>query len=44
MGEQKEIPTKKYLAYNVFGLMSPEQKLVTYLTEKRLTVSLSFNL
>jgi transposase len=34
IGQQKPIPTKKYLAYNVFGLMSPEQKLVTYLTEK----------
>ena len=34
IGEQKGIPTKKDLAYNVFGLMSPEQNLVTYLTEK----------
>lgn len=34
IGEQKGIPTKKGLAYNVFGLMSPEQNLVTYLTEK----------
>jgi hypothetical protein len=34
IGEQKAIPTKKYLAYNVFRRMSPEQKLVTYLTEK----------
>lgn len=34
IGKQKPIPTKKYLAYNVFGLMSPEQKLITYLTEK----------
>ena len=34
IGEQKPIHTKKYLAYNVFGLMSPEQKLITYLTEK----------
>lgn len=34
IGEQKEIPAKKGLAYNVFGLMSPEQKLTTYVTEK----------
>jgi len=34
MREQKAIPTKKCLAYNIFDLMSPEQKLVTYLTEK----------
>lgn len=34
IGEQTGIPTRKNLAYNVFGLMSPEQKLATYLTEK----------
>ena len=34
IGEQTGIPTRKGLAYNVFGLMSPEQNLVTYLTEK----------
>lgn len=34
IGRQKGIPSKKGLAYNVFGLMSPEQKLVAYLTEK----------
>jgi transposase len=34
IGQQREIPSKKGLAYNVFGLMSPEQNLVTYLTEK----------
>ena len=34
IGEQNAVPSKKYLAYNVFGLMSPEQKLVTYLTKK----------
>ena len=33
-GEQTGIATKKDLAYNVFGLMSPEQNLVSYLTEK----------
>lgn len=34
IGEQTGIPTKKDLAFNVFGLMSPEQNLVSYLTEK----------
>lgn len=34
IGQQTGIPTRKGLAYNVFGLMSPEQNLVTYLTEK----------
>jgi transposase len=34
IGEQTGIPTRKNLAYNVFGLKSPEQKLATYLTEK----------